>query len=49
MKIIILLFNIILSNPNAWHDDPSGGSPMPIWMIVVGVILLFIMFKGSNR
>ena len=44
----ISFFNIIFANPAAWQDDPSGGSPMPIWLIVIGVFLLYFMFWGEK-
>ena len=45
--LYILTTNTLFANPTAWQDDPSGGSSMPIWLMIIGFALLYFMFKGK--
>jgi len=48
--LLFLTLNKLAANPNEWWgDDPAGGGPMPLWLIIIGCILLYFMFSGNNR
>tara|TARA_B100000073_G_C23587008_1_gene514657 strand:- start:233 stop:391 length:159 start_codon:yes stop_codon:yes gene_type:complete len=44
---LISFITIIFANPTAWQDDPSGGSPMPFFLVIIGLIFIFIWLKSE--
>jgi hypothetical protein len=46
--LLFLTLNKLAANPYMdWAYDRPAGGPMPLWMIIIGFILLCFMFGGE--